>query len=333
MTGSGITKELIRMGPRNCPVCGEPCANKLQSDGDIFDIVENYCAKCNGELTPEGLLCRRIPESTKVQLLGKGGDVVWEYDTAQVNVAHLVEKILELESQCREVAGTTPTPISLGAARWNLNSLMRRLRRWVIVSDAPLIIADRNLRECANRVLRKQWEEAEIDEGQWDTKWIVDEFSSGKNGHLDNVINYERTKLLEPPIVLGHLPHTASKALSEAREAFRWGLPLATVALCRLVLEEAVHVAWEAYCQVRGVTPIPRKKRRLRSRPKQGPPAENVLDGLPEEILTPKEKTKVHQLLDDGNNAVHYAHVQNAGEVLFDTVDLLTTLMNRLPGK
>jgi hypothetical protein len=61
------------------------------------------------------------------------------------------------------------------------------------------------------------------------------EVHPGKNGHLDKVINYERTKLLEPPIVLRHLPEAAGKALSEALEASRWGLDLATVALCRLV--------------------------------------------------------------------------------------------------
>lgn len=148
----------------------------------------------------------------------------------------------------------------------------------------------------------------------------------------DNVLNYERAKLLEPPIVLSHLPD-ASKALSEAREADRWGLPLATVALCRLVLEDAVHTAWEAYCDSRGVIPMPRKKRRLRSPARPGlrpTPDLNVIDSLPEKILSREEKDKMNQLLDEGNDAVHSAQVNNAGAALFDTVDLLTTLMDRL---
>jgi hypothetical protein len=318
------------MRSRYCPICGEPCVNELESD------YENYCVRCNGGLTPEGLLRRATPPSLKVQELGKSGEIIWEYRTGQaaIDVDFLVRKILELESRCRDAGGTSPTPISLGVARWNLKSAIRRLRRWMIENDAPLVIADSNLRECARRVLRKKWEETEIDEGQWFTSdWLIDEFSSGKKGHLDNVINYERSKLLERPIVLSHLPDAARKALSEAREAGRWGLPLATVALCRLVLEDAVHTAWEAYCESRGVTPMPRKKRRLRSPARPGlPPTPdlNVIDALPKEILSREEKDKVHQLLDDGNDAVHSAQVKDGGAALYDTVDLLTTLMDRL---
>src|SRR5262245_45307767 len=122
------------MRSRYCPICGQPCVNELKSDEGTFDLLENRCVRCNGELTSEGLLCRGGPPSSIVQELGKGGEVIWEYRTGQaaVDVDFLVRKILELESRCREGADTSSTPLSLGIARWNLKSAARRLRRWVI---------------------------------------------------------------------------------------------------------------------------------------------------------------------------------------------------------
>jgi hypothetical protein len=77
-----------------------------------------------------------------------------------------------------------------------------------------------------------------------------------------------------------------------------------------------------------------RKTRRLRKGQRLGllllPPDLNVVDNLPEKILTREEKAKVHELLDDGNDAIHSAQAKDAGAALFDTVDLLTTLMDRL---
>ncbi len=309
------------MSSRFCPICNEQCVVGDIDDGKL------YCEKCIGYLTPEGLLHRGTEE------VGRGGDVIWEYGKdQQKNVDPLVQKIAELESWCREAERVSPTPISLGIKRWNLNSAVRRLRRWMLENDTPLVIADSELRECSRRVLRRELDETDIDEDQWGLRWIVDEFASGENGHLDNVINYKRKKLLEPPIVLRHLPEIAGKALSEALEASRWGLPLATVALCRLVLEDAVHVAFEADCKSRGVTPMPRERSKreelsylascaLERRDRQ---LRKLVEGLPEEILSPEEKKKVQKLLDDGNTAIHRGRAEDAGGTLFDTAEVLT---------
>jgi hypothetical protein len=272
------------MDSRFCPICNQVCV-----EGEEFDTL--FCEKCGGALTPEGFLLRY--RSPQVEEVGKGADVIWEYPEAgQGKVELLVRKITELESSCQGAERTSVTPISLGGMRWNLKQAIRRLRRWMIENEnTPLVITDNNLRECARRVLRKEWKETEIDEDLWwTTDWLTNEFASGKNGHLDKVINYERTKLLELPVVLRHLPEAAQKALSEAVEASRWGLPSATLALCRLVLEDGVNVAWEAWKQSLGVSLIPPPPRQLRK----------LIKELPEELLPQKDKSTTNALIAHG---------------------------------
>jgi hypothetical protein len=117
------------------------------------------------------------------------------------------------------------------------------------------------------------------------------------------------------------LPAATGKALSEAREASRWGLTLATVALCRLVLEDAVHSTFEECRKNEGATPAPRKDRPLRK----------VVDRLAKDGVLSKEEAKdVHRLLDNGIDAIHYAIATEPDAILFGTVELLTILTDRL---
>jgi len=127
-----------------CPSCSEQYVSN--------EVGELYCPKCKGTPTSEGLVARRAAtRSPEFQEVGKGGHVIWQYRKGQQNVDILVQKISELESRCEELGRVSPTPIDVGVARWNLNSAIRRLRRWMLENNnTPLVIADGPLRECAS---------------------------------------------------------------------------------------------------------------------------------------------------------------------------------------
>lgn len=140
-------------------------------------------------------------------------------------------------------------------------------------------------------------------------------------GFLQELKEYESRKEGEPILLFSEeIPGPLGKAFQQARECYRWGLFVATVGMCRVVLETAVRLAAE--------------RKREPSWPQQiDKNFKDRLSCVPHHLLSPTDRKRAEKIWDDCNTALHEAEASfgddDAWQTLTDTAAIVATLANR----
>jgi hypothetical protein len=123
--------------------------------------------------------------------------------------------------------------------------------------------------------------------------------------------NYESRMQFETPLVMrGHLPAFVRDLIYESQDCFRWGLPKAAIASCRMAIDGlVVEVAKAQFMKLSETT-----RRRVRGRQRNSFPtvmalaSENtdvLINDLPDKYLNQSEKNNTKSLRDDCNKVIH----------------------------
>lgn len=310
------------MSAKRCPNCsGEAKDPGFPSADDPPWAGGLHCPRCEVELTPEELVVERTTDvkgHPLIREIGKGGFVIWEYRPDDARIESLLSRIAELDED-REAAPGEPIPLEQGVRKWNRKRAARRFRRWCLECDNRFLeIEDDRLRSLAQNILLER-PEPELDGALWDR--VFAETSSNQNGHLDRIFNYESTKASEPAVPFKDLRPETKRALREAQEAHRWGLRVATAALCRVVLEDVVRRAAASYAAERGPSALFR----------EDSPFKTLLDWIPPEALTARARERALEIWREASAAVHKAGTSVDAELMyFHTLRIAQILLNRV---
>jgi hypothetical protein len=319
------------MGQMKCPRCG--CeATPAEPFGEDLNEAEwtwrPHCSRCEMSLNDEGLALEiRTDSNEETQIIewGKGDKIIWRYLQGDQRAEYLLKTISELGvalSQARD----NVVSIATADLKWNHKRAKQRFKRWFAqTADGLATVADATLRRLAERILDE--------EPQPDTDEIFDkvwnETLSNENGHLDHIIGYETAKAAEPRLVFADLPDATRVALLEAREAWRWGLPIATVALCRLVLEEVVRGAAKESNAEGNLTPIFGYELAADN---AGDTFSSLVSSIPNEVLPPLQKTKATKVWRRASGVLHGIDTKPDVVWIYEaTLTIARMLLNRPP--
>jgi hypothetical protein len=279
-------------------------------------------------LTDEGLAVEKATDSsgeTQIIEWGRGGQVIWKYLAGAARAEPLLTTISEL-SQALNRTEEKVVPLAAANLKWNLKRAKQRFKRWFAqIADGLATIPDANLHRLAEEILK---ESPELDYDEiFDRVW--NETLSGENGHLDQILGYEHAKAAEPPLVFGDLPETTRDALLEAREAWRWGLPVATVALCRLVLEDVIRRAAKESNSKSGPTPIFGYEMAGDDRRDD---FSSLVSCIPNEVLPPFHKGEASRIWRRASDALHGSETKPEVAWIYQaTLTIARILLNRGP--
>ena len=319
------------MGALKCPQCGHEAVAP-----DLFgeDLNEPdwtswaHCPHCEMRLTDEGLAVGRETDSTgETQIVewGRGGQVIWKYLAGAQCVEPLLTTISEL-TQALSRTEDKVVPLAAADLKWNHKRAKQRFRRWFAqTADGLATIADANLQRLAEKILN---ESPEPDHDEiFDRVW--NETLSNENGHLDHILGYEHAKAVEPTLIFGDLPETTRAALLEAREAWRWGLPVATVALCRLVLEDVIRRAANESKSRGTLAPIFGDKIDEDDR---GETFSSLVSSIPNEVLPPAKKAEASRIWRRASSVLHGLDTTPEVAWIYQaTLTIAKILLNRGP--
>ena len=319
------------MGNLKCPQCGRE-ATRPEPFGEDLNEPEwtwwPHCSRCEMRLTDEGLAVGSVTDTsggTQIIEWGRGGQVIWKYLAGAQRVESILTTISEL-SQALSRTEDKVVPLAAADLKWNHKRAKQRFRRWFAqTADGLATIADADLRRLAEKIL-DELPEPDHDE-IFDRVW--NETLSNENGHLDHILGYEQAKAAEPRLVFGDLPETTRDALLEAREAWRWGLPVATVALCRLVLEDVIRRAAKESNSKSGTTPIFGYEMAEGDR---GDTFSSLVSSIPNEVLPPLQKTEASRIWRRASEVLHGIDTKpEVASIYQATLMIARILLNRGP--
>lgn len=327
-----------------CAECGEPAVERGAGDDDFWDIP--FCATCGKGLTVEGLLIEITgrARSERVRELGRSGLIVLEYDGEAsrdpdaVEAERLLRRINDLK-RLSAAQGKVVSRQQYLDALANFPLASARFRRWFREDfhGRPLEVTDKHLVPLARAILEPQ-SDAEIE-----TAMSADE--KRQKRFYDWGSNYELRMQFEDPLILkGRLPTFVRDLIHESQDAFRWELPKAAIAACRMAIDGLiVEIAKAQFRKLSETT-----RRRIQGSQNRSYPTvtafarertDTLIDDLPESYLKQSEKQRLKALRDHCNAVIHGRRREgpqmvgpldkSAWSVLRLTIHFISVLMER----
>jgi hypothetical protein len=321
-----------------CAECGQPADEHGEmGDDEVWD--EPFCRRCQRDLTIEGLLIEIRGNGPKEQVreLGRSRAVVLEYDRNTRGNADAAEaerflrRIYDLKQHSKGEGRVVNRQQYIDALA-NLPLAEDRFRRWFREDyrGRPLEVTERRLASLARALLEQQSDD--------DTEIAI---SEGEDRRLEIALDwfasYESTMHFEKPLVIkGRLPTFVRDLIYESQDAFRWGLPKATIASCRMAIEELV----KAIAKVQSIKLSETTRRRIQGLQKRSYPtmATLVLE-LPQKCLIPSEKDGLLKLWNACSEVIHGRRREgpqmigpldkSAWRILRRTIEFISILMER----
>jgi uncharacterized protein (DUF433 family) len=326
-----------------CPRCGkELWKNDSQSS-------PHYCFSCKTYTNREGFLVEQEveyiksgimnwPKFRQVTEIGKGRQIIWEYidvgdgkptDNSEL-VMPLLRTIQELESKKQALGKAVDTKEGLDVA-WNLKRAKRRFIRWYDeIERRALQIPDPVLRDLAAKLIEKK-DEDPIDQFEMDQ--ILSAEFTPQTMRWDALREYEYRKRTEPLLFFADLPDKFRRPLTEAQEAWRWGLFRSVIALCRLVLDAATKKLGPGLREMAANADLGIELRKWAEHSVEKLDETDLnsrLNSLPPEIAIPEFLSIAHKIRVQGNTKLHeMSEVQEeeAEEALTETTAVVQYLL------
>ena len=161
-------------------------------------------------------------------------EIPWEcYSIDEPDPEFLLERIAELEKLCCRLRQERPTSIELPQHKWNLKKARPRFRRWYREHDILGLDVRADLRPLVTSILNGAVDQ--LSDLASDPDFVIRAYETGDIGLLED---YVRRKLDRPPLILSRIPQEIASLLTDANEAYRFGLFRAVAALCRATLEK-----------------------------------------------------------------------------------------------
>jgi len=301
------------MEARECPECGA-----VTNPGDNFDFPN--CPNGHGEISEEGLLHKaviNIDGSETYVEVGKEGVIVCRGENSSEKISTLLETILRMEIPERTETGTLDFA-QASARKWNRKRAKRRFNRWLRENNNDLPpIKDARLRDLAARLIEDTQKRIDASSG-----WTSDDVLRwGADGFLNELKAYEVRKDGEPVLLVrGEIPDDITQAFRQARECYRWGLYAASFGLCRIILDAVVTVINERKREVTWPPPL-----REEFKP--------ILNSIPSDLLSDKEKSWARKFWERSSNFLHGRGALPGEDDAWGALSATATILDRLAGR
>jgi hypothetical protein len=283
------------MGRRVCPECGSDAVTNWLATTDFLEDLQSTieCPNGHGEITEEGLLLKLESGqegATIVSEVGKRGQVICQYGGTYNLVETLLRAILQLENQIGRVDKIVDIE-EVSSRQWNRKRAKRRFVKWLKENNNDLpALKDPVLLQLAQRLRSESLESG----GTTSDSYSMDDILRwSSRGFLQELKEYELRMEQEPiRFSLEEWPASLKKAFDQARECYRWGLFVATVGMCRVILETVVTLVDAQMRKPSWPRPIDSTFK-------------SIVNSIPPEILSLKAQEHAKSIWDDCNTALH----------------------------